>query len=453
MSNIWILTEERPKRSEIERILSETSKKLGLSMNSGNIFFEPHFLDRIYFNHQFFVRGAKISTIDEIIIRIVSSPSSFVDCLVFHQKDAPDPKQSLKNCLFAIEQTKTNSYDSRNTAMGQRSCKFNFLNQYILQGGYNCKPVMFFTSQQAIKDHDSVLFVNRMLLHLESGIEFWGKESKHLKKFTSLKEFIDEKNRISLTNHRNNDTPLIIKKLANSIQIQALLANPSNTRKNYTGRIGHDPNMGQVPLIAKTIRSLGWEGEIEVIGHQVLQDRISERGNKLTALASKIGFKLQGINLPITNFNPLYWKYEYHREKVASILAQVILENKGHKSIFDNHGGCEKSFFTLPNGTGIAIPKSYSYGGGKIPDLVTLDVSKKVIYSYEGKKVENAESGIEELTAFSHFERDFLQKYYPGFRFERGLVLNGGTNLVEPEFVKFQLLNSGEIIKNSIEFN
>ena len=31
-------------------------------------------------------------------------------------------------------------------------------------------------------------------------------------------------------------------------------------------------------------------------------------------------------------------------EKIASILAQVMLINKGMKTIFENHGGCEKSF-------------------------------------------------------------------------------------------------------------
>ena len=28
-------------------------------------------------------------------------------------------------------------------------------------------------------------------------------------------------------------------------------------------------------------------------------------------------------------------------------MAQIFLENKGMETIFDNHGGCEKSFFYL----------------------------------------------------------------------------------------------------------
>ena len=312
---------------------------------------------------------------------------------------------------------------------------------------------MFFTSKQAREDHDSVSFVNRMLLHLDSGIEFWGKDDANLKKFEDLEEFIAEKNRISQTNNRANDTPMTIDKFDNSIRIQALLANPNNRRPNYTGRIGHDPNMGQVPLIARTIRSLDWDGKIIVVGHQVLQSRISNRGNKLTALARKVGFELEGIQLPSTNFAPKYWNYEFKKEKVATILAQVILENNGLKTIFDNHGGCEKSFFQTPSGDGIPIPKSYSYRGGKIPDLVAVDFKKKIIYLYEGKKQQNAEAGIKEINGFGLFEKEFLNNYYPGFKLQRGLILNGGTKLIEPTYVKFQLLDSGVIIKNSPEFD
>ena len=53
----------------------------------------------------------------------------------------------------------------------------------------------------------------------------------------------------------------------NVIKISALLANPNKNNKKYTGRIGHDPNMGQIPLIAKVIRSFGWTKKITIISH------------------------------------------------------------------------------------------------------------------------------------------------------------------------------------------
>lgn len=94
--------------------------------------------------------------------------------------------------------------------MGQRSSKFNTLNYYIQKYKYEIKPVMYFSHKQAENDHDSVQFINRCLCHLESGIEFWGKDSSSFKKFSSLDEIINEKNRIAEKNTRENDTPIKI---------------------------------------------------------------------------------------------------------------------------------------------------------------------------------------------------------------------------------------------------
>ena len=448
--NLWILTEERPKPEDIKFILEKTSKKLGHKSNFENISIEPDIEDN-FFKHRYFVKGASIENIKSILIYTVSSSSSFVDALIYYQNEVPDPSQLFQNCIYAIEETKTNTYDSRNTAMGQRSTKFNFLNYYKEKYKYNFTPVMFFTSKQAEADHDSVNFVNRMLLHLESGIEFWNKDLENLKKFYDLEEFIEVKNKISLTNSRANDTPLTIDMTDKEIKISALLANPNNTRPNYTGRIGHDPNMGQVPLIAKTLRNLGWNKKIVITNHQILQDRISKRGNKLTALASYINFELEGIDLPDTPFNNEYWEFEKRKEKVASILAQVVLSNKGLKTIFDNHGGCEKSYFLTSDGENLVIPKKYSENGGKIPDLVMVDYEKKEIYSYEGKTNSYINQGLDELENFDLFESDFLGKYYPDFKFFRSLIINGGKELSHDQ-VSFQILDSGKIEINSQEF-
>ena len=40
MSNLWILTEERPKSSDIATILTRTAEKLGLHVNITDIWFE-----------------------------------------------------------------------------------------------------------------------------------------------------------------------------------------------------------------------------------------------------------------------------------------------------------------------------------------------------------------------------------------------------------------------------
>ena len=454
-SNLWILTEERPKIEVIQKIINKTKifKKLDIKIENFKI--KPIF-DGEIFTHTFQVNSLNSKTIENIFIRLIGSgkQSSFVDFLIFLQKDEPTREQILENCIYAIEETKTNTYDSRNTAMGQRSSKFNTLNYYIQKYKYQLKPVMYFSHAQAENDHNSVQFINKCLCHLESGIEFWGKDSSKFKKFSSLDELIKLKNEIAKTNTRDNDTPIKITKEKDIIKISGLLANPGKDTKNrkYTGTIGHDPNIGQLPLIAKTIRNLGWKEKIVIIKHRILPEKVVEgRGNKFTRLAQYIDFELENCPFPKADFHLDYWKYEKDNEKVGTILAQVILENKKMETIFDNHGGCEKSYFYGEGNKEIKISKKFSNDGGKIPDLVIKDNLNKIIYSYEGKTAKNIEAGLKEIEAFKLFEEMYLKINYPDFEYRRGLIINGGKKINKDE-VKFQLCENSKIIQRD-EFN
>ena len=156
--NLWILTEERPKKEVIKIIIDKSSTIKNLNIVIENFKIEP-VIENNKFLHYFKISDVKSDKIKNIYIRLISSKSSFVDFLVFLQKDEPNPEQILKNCIFAIEETKTNSYDSRNTAMGQRSSKFNTLNYYIQKYKAQTKPVMFFSHEQADEDHKSVILL------------------------------------------------------------------------------------------------------------------------------------------------------------------------------------------------------------------------------------------------------------------------------------------------------
>jgi len=449
-NNLWILTEERPKKEVIKKIIDKSSIILNSNIVIKNFKINP-VIENNKFLHIFKISDVKSDQIKNIYIRLISSKSSFVDFLVFNQKNEPNPEQILKNCIFAIEETKTNSYDSRNTAMGQRSSKFNTLNYYIQKYKAETKPVMFFSHEQADEDHKSVNFINRSLYHLECGIEFWGKNSSNFKKFESLDEFIKIKNQIADTNTRKNDTPIRITKEKNIIKISALLANPNKSNKNYTGRIGHDPNMGQIPLIAKVIRSLGWTKRIIITNHQVLQNRIGT--NKFVNLANFINFELENCKLPKSDFNFDYWEYEKNKEKVATILVQVILENNNLVTIFDNHGGCEKSYFYNKQNKEIKIDKKFSADGGKIPDIVMRDDKNKIIYQFEGKKFETLNKGLEEIKHFDLFEKKFLKECYPEYKYKRSLVINGGEKKNINE-IDFQIdRNNNLIFKDKVNFS
>ena len=449
-NNLWILTEERPKKEVIKKIIDKSNIIQNLNIVIKNFKINP-IIENNKFLHIFKISDVKSDQIKNIYIRLISSKSSFVDFLVFKQKNEPNPEQILKNCIFAIEETKTNSYDSRNTAMGQRSSKFNTLNYYIQKYKVETKPIMFFSHEQADEDHKSVNFINRSLYHLECGIEFWGKNSSNFKKFETLDEFIKIKNQIADTNTRKNDTPIRITKEKDKIKISALLANPNKSNKNYTGRIGHDPNMGQIPLIAKVIRSLGWTKKIIITNHQILQNRIGV--NKFVNLANFINFELENLELPKSKFNFDYWEYEKNKEKVATILAQVILENNNLVTIFDNHGGCEKSYFYNKQNKEIKIDKKFSADGGKIPDIVMRDDKNKIIYQFEGKKFDSINKGIEEIKHFDLFEKRFLREHYPEYKYKRSLIINGGEKN-NFDKIDFQIdRNNYLIFKDKVNFS
>ena len=443
--NLWILTEERPKREVIEKIITKSSEKKELEIKIKDLKILPSIVDNIFY-HIFEVKGFESKKIKKIFIKLISGSSSFVDFLIFLQDSEPKPEQILENCFYAIEETKTSSKESRNTAMGQRSSKFSALNYYIQKYKYNLQPVMYFSYKQSTEDNRSVNFVNRLLYHLESGIEFWGKDSSNFKKFENLKELIKEKNEIAKTNNRKSDTPIKITLNKNILKISALLANPrKKIKKRYTGRIGHDPNIGQISLLAKGIRSLGWKKRIIITNHQVKADKIS--GNKFTNFAKLLGIELQGLKIPETDFKLDYWSYDQKNEKVASILAQLLLENKGMITIFDNHGGCEKSYFHAPDNEEIQISKKFSVDGGKIPDLVIRDDKEKIIYLYECKIIKNLEDGVKELDQFELFEKNYLDTYYKNFSYKRGLIINGGEENNNSN-IKFHLTKKSKIIRN-----
>ena len=449
-NNLWILTEERPKVEVIKKIINKSSLLKNLDIKIKNLKINP-LIENNKFLHIFKISEIKSNKINNIFIRLISSKSSFVDFLVFLQREEPKPEQILNNCIYAIEETKTNSYDSRNTAMGQRSSKFTTLNYYIQKYKAETKPVMFFSHKQADEDHKSVNFINRSLYHLECGIEFWGKDSSKFKKYESLEEFIKLRNEIADTNTRKNDTPIKITKYNDRIEVSACLANPNNSNDNYTGEIKSDPNMGQIPIIAKVIRTLGWEKKIIITKHQILQSKIGK--NKFVKLANIINFGLEGCTMPDTEFKFEYWNYEKDKEKVATILAQIILENNNFITIFDNHGGCEKSYFYDKNNKEIKIDKYIAKKGGKIPDIVMRDDKNKIIYQFEGKRFRSLNKGLEEIRKFDLFEKNYLNKYYQDYDCERSLIINGG-NKSNVNQIKFQLdKNCNLIFKDKINFS
>ena len=122
MTNLWILTEERPKLSVIRQILTQYSTEYGATAQFGDSFnIKPIVVDNA-FTFDYEVEGVAVSDIERITIVIVSGNSSFVDYMLVRQDEKPSD-HSLENVLMAIEETKTSDAESRNTGVYQRASK------------------------------------------------------------------------------------------------------------------------------------------------------------------------------------------------------------------------------------------------------------------------------------------------------------------------------------------
>ena len=140
--NLWILFEERPKLEVIKKILQIYAEDNKDKFDTKNIKIRPVFKNN---NFQFYyeIENCKISNIEKIYLFLVSGYSSFVDFLLFKSKTKPSENDNLKKCLYGIEETKTDSSESRNTAAGQRGTKFIFLDYFkLLSSNSDLKKLM-----------------------------------------------------------------------------------------------------------------------------------------------------------------------------------------------------------------------------------------------------------------------------------------------------------------------
>ena len=452
--NIYILTEESVSIIEISKIVKEVCIKKNIEIKFNDLKILPSFRNN-KFKHEYKVYNYISNDIEDILIYGIgaSSKNPHVDFLVYYQSSKPLPEQLFENCIFAIEATKTNNKDSRNTSLGQRAGKFVHLNYYLENEKFNTTPVMYKTHQQE-DDTDSVKFIGKILNHLPVKTEFWGTKKDSYEKFESLDDLITEKNNIADKNNRKNDIPLTIRREKNEIRLSGRLANPGSTGKaknGYTGKIKSDPNEGQLALIAKSIRDFGFSEKIIITNHDLNPNAVLNQTNKFIKFANYIDFEIDGCKIQKKFFGKTYFKYvTQDQEKIASILAQVILVNKGMKTIFENHGGCEKSFIYLDlinkdiDKKYTEFPKNYSKGKLKIPDLIMLDEQSKIIYLYEGKKSIYKNKGLEEMKNYGDLEKDILKEHYPGFNFKRSLIIEGGVK-DQDNNVTFQLDENGYV--------
>lgn len=119
--NLWILTEERPKKLVLAYILSLFLTEDELCSRE-EIRIVP-LLKCNKFSFVYEVLGFKSSIVNKVLIKLVSGYSSFIDYLIFFQNEQPSEKDIP---IYAIEETKTDDQESRNTGGVSASVKICF---------------------------------------------------------------------------------------------------------------------------------------------------------------------------------------------------------------------------------------------------------------------------------------------------------------------------------------
>jgi len=439
-NNLWILTEERPKRNVLKEILLRFAgdNKYACFINKLRIL---PVLENGRFSFIYEVRGFDCNRVEKVYIISISGSSSCVDFLVYFQNKQPSQSDYP---ILAIEETKTDDSESRNTAVGQRSSKFVYINQFYP----DTKKIMLYNFQITPKKKptDSNIFGTRLLMTL--GVEFIGKEldKKVYSKFTSIDEIIEFKRNM----HRPHvgNVPITIIKTKNKIQVSGRLVKQDS--------LSHDPSIGQLSVICAALRKLGWSGRIVVTRHGLEQRHLKSR-NKFIRIANQLKIEIDGLEIPDEINDSAYWEYETKGEKLGTIFIHTVVESftEGY-SIFENHAGCEKGYFYTKEGEPLQLEKysdrkAYKAGDKSqivnIPDLILIDFGRSEIINVEGKQYRFRKNGIIELSNFDKIEERYINRYYPEFKIIRTVVLYGSKEkrIIEIE-VGFLLNENGDLI-------
>lgn len=440
--NLWILTEERPKVEVLRMIFEYFAKDHGCGFFGDSIRIIPILNANKNFAFTYEVIGFKCAKVERVFIKTVSGSSSFTDFLIFYQDKQPVVDDTP---LYAIEETKTDDKESRNTGVYQRCSKFVFIQNFYSK----TKMIMLYALQigQKAKPTETYIFGTRMLLTL--GVEILGKvlDPTVFKPFTSVEELICAKT--AMRKAPAGNVPISITKVNdNLIQVSGRLFK--------SGGLSHDPNIGALSIICAVLRKLGWKGSIVITMHGLQQRHVGST-NKFIQIANVLGIGLDGLTVPRATLPRDYWHYETQGEKLGTIFIHICVENftSGY-SIFENHAGCEKGYFVTSTGDHIALEKysdrdAYKAGNKDaivfIPDLVLLDVEETEAITIEGKKYVNKQRGIEELNNYDSFDNMYLKKYYPRFKIVRTVVLYGSNNVRVAEIeVGFLLNEQGKLV-------
>jgi hypothetical protein len=440
-SNLWILTEERPKKEVIQKIIQKFLADHEIAGFIDGLRIIPVLNKEGKFTSTYQILGLQTPSVKNVFLRIITGNSSFVDYLVYFQDDEPTPAQRP---VYAIEETKTDDAESRNTGVFQRATKFVYVD--VFYPGIDATMLYNLQVKQKEAPTQTNVFGTRCFKAL--GVKFIGKteDLEQMVAFSSVEELIEYK--AAMRRPPAGNVPILVEKDGDLITVSGRLFK--------AGGLAHDPNIGALSLISATLRKLGWTGRIRITQHGLEQSHV-RAANKFVQIANHLNLEMEGIQVPEAKFPDSYWKYETTGEKLGSIFVHLVVEefSKGF-SIYENHAGGERGYFYTKDGKPIAVSKRVVDQDGQmaktadkipIPDLVLIDLERLEIINIEGERAQNMEVGIRQLDGFSYIEEHYIRQHYPEFKVIRTVVLYGGDESSVNRVEVSLLLNSkGQII-------
>ena len=442
MKDIWILTEEMPKVNVINVILGRIASDQKITINTEKLRIIP-IIKNGRFVFKYIVENITCEKYGNIFIKMVSGNSSFVDFLVFIQDFEPDQSSTP---FYAIEETKTDDSESRNTGVYQRCSKFVYVDFYYP----DVKKIMLYNLQIPQKEEPTQTNIFGMRMLKTIGVEILGKiyNEEVLKPFSNLDELVKFKNSMRMPPAGN--VPIKIHVLANAIKVSGRLFK--------SGGLSHDPNIGALSIIAACIRKWEKKKDIIITLHGLKQKHVG-RDNKFIQIANKIDIKLAGLRVPVVASHENYWHYELTQEKVATIFLHVsLLAFIDAKIIYANHGGAERGYFVHKTLEFLAIPKYqqgkkkfYKAGNKKmiifLPDMIIYDSKRNEVVDVEGKKFSTRKVGISELKNFSYIDNKIIKPSYAPDSILRTVVVFGGKEKsVSEKQIGFMLTEEGDFL-------
>ena len=439
---LWILTEERPKTEVIGKLLKRFSDTTGSAGSFDPIRIIPILDDSSRFSSSYQVLGFSGPEVSEVVLKVVSGNSSFVDYLIYFQEDEPRPDDRP---LFVVEETKTDDTESRNTGVFQRATKFVYVDIFYPQ----ISAVMLYNLQvnESKSPTETNIFGTRCLRTL--GVELDGKKEsiESAQPFHSIDELLDFK--AGMRRPPAGNVPITITKEGpGRISISGRLFK--------SGGLSHDPNIGALSLICATLRKLGWTGEINITRHGLEQAHLRPK-NKFVQIANHLQVGLEGLTVPVAKFPETYWRYESSGEKLGTIFLHLVVEEFSDGfAIYENHAGCERGYFRNCDGDPIQVSKRLRSADGNmpknsqvvaLPDLIVIDPEELEIVNIEGEKAVNIKAGIQQLDTFTNIENAYVRPNYPRYKIRRTVVLYGGDSEdIDDSEVSLLLNSAGKIV-------